>query len=533
MKMVCSFVVSPAQAAALTSHTERMPQTRASRCSSQQKSSTSPYNSQLLCRKVEVTKSRIFSQLSVISGSIQPAAHFSPTIVSRKSYLLHFAYTPFCPRNEKMGVPKKWIPVLSFFTVFIIIRVSERICGNFLMALDSKPSPFIAESPPQLDIQPRLQHTDQAPLLPIADTQFQNGTVKPIDEPYTKMIVIPRTKDEDVAWVTENFGSKEYIHSSIYSADDSSANLHPPKNKGHEVMIYLSYIIDNYDNLSDVNIFMHSHRYSWHNDALLDHDAVQMISRLSAERVQREGYMNMRCTNRHLAFGGVGDANPEFLGHWEPGCPSWMHPGTMEEDVNKQEETMLAKCWSELFPLDPIPEVLAQPCCAQFAVSRDRIRSLPLAKYVFYRDWLLRTSLSDYISGRVWEYVWQFVFTGKNVVCPKEHVCYCDGFGVCFGGEEEYVAYYKKNDERVRLEEELKKWREDSDRMQQLRGEERSDEAWEIEEPEVGRDLELEGRIKGLQAWCDRMRQLAKENGDVAMNRAVEAGRAWQDGDGF
>jgi hypothetical protein len=210
-----------------------------------------------------------------------------------------------------------------------------------------------------------------------------------------------------------------------------------------------------------------------------------------------------------------------------------MHPGTIEEDVNKQEETMLAKCWSELFPLDPIPDVLAQPCCAQFAMSRERIRSLPLARYVFYRDWLLGTSLSDYISGRVWEYVWQFVFTGENVVCPKEHLCYCDGFGVCFGSEEEYDAFYKRNRERVRLEEELKKWREDSEKIRQLREEGKSDEIRAIEEPEMGRDLELEGRIKGLQAWCDKRRQLAKEHGDVAMNRANEAGREWRDGDGF
>jgi hypothetical protein len=133
----------------------------------------------------------------------------------------------------------------------------------------------------------------------------------------------------------------------------------------------------------------------------------------------------------------------------------------------------------------------------------------------------------------VWEYVWQFVFTGENVVCPKEHLCYCDGFGVCFGSEEEYDAFYKRNRERVRLEEELKKWREDSEKIRQLREEGKSDEIRAIEEPEMGRDLELEGRIKGLQAWCDKKRQLAKEHGDVAMNRANEAGREWRDGDGF
>lgn len=135
--------------------------------------------------------------------------------------------------------------------------------------------------------------------------------------------------------------------------------------------------------------------------------------------------------------------------HWEPGCPGWLHPGAVEEDLSKQEETLIAKTWLELFPHDPIPNVLAQPCCGQFAISRDRIRSLPLETYIYYRDWLMETHLSDYISGRIWEYVWQFVFTGENVVCPKEHVCYCDGFGVCFGGEEEYEAYWVKNRERL------------------------------------------------------------------------------------
>jgi hypothetical protein len=131
--------------------------------------------------------------------------------------------------------------------------------------------------------------------------------------------------------------------------------------------------------------------------------------------------------------------------HWEPGCPDWIHPGAIEEDMNKQEESLMARSWTELFPDNPIPQVLAQPCCGQFAVSRNRIRSLPLARYVFYRDWLLRTNLSDYSSGRIWEYIWQFVFTRHNVVCPKEHIYYYDGFGVCFGSEEAYEEYWVKD----------------------------------------------------------------------------------------
>lgn len=195
---------------------------------------------------------------------------------------------------------------------------------------------------------------------------------------------------------------------------------------------------------------------------------------------------------------------------------------------------MLAKSWSELFPFDPIPYTLAQPCCAQFAISRDRIRSLPLARYVYYRDWLLRTSLSDYISGRVWEYVWQFVFTGQNIVCPAEHVCLCDGFGVCFGGEEEFDNYRQKNTMRVDLEEELKKWNEDKETWDKIIEDKTPEEDRELKEPpEIGKDLELKGRIDALTAWCSAQKQKAKEHGDVAMNRAKEAGRPWKDGDGF
>jgi len=125
----------------------------------------------------------------------------------------------------------------------------------------------------------------------VAKVSFQPGNLKGAGDSYTKAIVIPKTIEEDVSWIEANFGGDENIRKAIYIVDDPTAELHPPKNKGNEVMVYLSYIIDHYNNLSDVNIFMHSHRFAWHNDDLLDNDAVQMIARLSAERIQREGYM--------------------------------------------------------------------------------------------------------------------------------------------------------------------------------------------------------------------------------------------------
>ena len=57
------------------------------------------------------------------------------------------------------------------------------------------------------------QHkTDQAKA---AITDFRTGTVKAVGEPYSKMLVVSRTRDEEVDWISENYGGDEYIKFSI------------------------------------------------------------------------------------------------------------------------------------------------------------------------------------------------------------------------------------------------------------------------------------------------------------------------------
>ncbi|KAJ9357749.1 hypothetical protein C8Q69DRAFT_396414 [Paecilomyces variotii] len=340
---------------------------------------------------------------------------------------------------------------------------------------------------------------------------YAPGTAKPPGSFYSKMLVVPRIKEEDTEWIERELPDWE---AAVYVADDPSAPLHPPKNKGHEVMVYLTFIIDNYENLPDIMAFMHAHQMAWHNDDILDWNAAEMLRRLNPNRVAREGYMNMRC-------------------NWSPGCPDWMHPGTLEEDSSKQEETMLARSWSEIFPNDPIPDVLAQPCCAQFALSRERVLAIPKSRFVFYRDWLLRTELSDYISGRVWEYLWHVVFTGENVFCPLQNVCYCDGFGLCFGGEAEMDEFFGIRFQRNDLQEELDRWREKSQDIENARASGLLGETSDLEIPEVGRDAILQEQIDQKNQMLYNLKMAAMERGNDPRHRAKEAGRPWKEGDGF
>jgi Protein of unknown function (DUF3431) len=345
-------------------------------------------------------------------------------------------------------------------------------------------------------------------------TPFVPGTAKPAGSNYTRHLVMAKTKKEDVDWIYDE--ALDSIEKKVYGVDDRHAALKVPKNKGHEVMVYLTYIIDHYDELPDVSIFMHAHQFAWHQNELLNNDGVEMVKRLSSERVSREGYMNLRC-------------------HWMPGCPDWMHPGTVDVDINKQEETIMAQAWAELFPDRAIPEVLAQPCCAQFALSRDRIMVRSKERYEFFREWLLRTPLDDKISGRVWEYLWQVVFTDQPVFCPNQWACYCDGYGVCFENEQDFDDWFQLRWKRLNLELDLKEWRKKAEKVEEYRQRGRlvGIEGSEIDIPEIGKNAELTAEMARLEVMMEDERMKAIERGADPRFRAYTAGREWNEGDGY
>lgn len=337
----------------------------------------------------------------------------------------------------------------------------------------------------------------------------QNGGPRNKGSVYSRVLVVPCMKEDEVVWIKQELPE---IAKAVYVVNDSTAFMRPPKNKGHEVMVYLTYIIDNYASLPDVSIFMHAHRWTHHNDGLLDNDAVEMISRLSDNHVIRRGYVNLRC-------------------EWDPGCPEWLHPVHSQASLGKQEEAVLSRCWRELFPSDPVPPFLSQPCCAQFALSKERILSIPLSRYIFYRDWVLTTPLSDYISGRIWEYLWQYMFSGEYANCPLEHVCYCDGFGICFGGETQYQGFVELKMEMEKMEMKLDDLNPKANREKQL-----IRDYWQGPRITPFSNLQpayLSDQIQAMKKELKSRKMDALERGEFAQNRAEECGRPWKQGDGF
>ena len=63
-------------------------------------------------------------------------------------------------------------------------------------------------------------------------------------------------------------------------------------------------------------------------------------------------------------------------------------------DEQQELSALFAQLWGVLFAgeLGPLPEWVHSPCCAEFVVSKGRVRSHPRRFYVDMLDWLTYTT---------------------------------------------------------------------------------------------------------------------------------------------
>ena len=203
-------------------------------------------------------------------------------------------------------------------------------------------------------------------------------------------------------------------------------------------MIYHQYFYDFYDDLPDISILIHSQKESWHVEGLLEQSMLFSLNHLDLREALRRRFLNLRVT-------------------WGIGCSNGAMNTTrvQEESGNAPEQKAMQEAFRANFNLYDIPEILATPCCSQIVVIKELIQSVPREQYQHHIQWLLRTSLDDSISGRVWEHMWQYLFLKQAVDCPIEHKAYCRLYHICFGGRRQYDEWIELNDGRQKLEGEI------------------------------------------------------------------------------
>ena len=193
--------------------------------------------------------------------------------------------------------------------------------------------------------------------------------------------------------------------------NDPDANMTVTRNKGNEASAYLTYLITHYHNLPEYMVFLHARRYQWHNDDPM-YDHVPLLQNLRLQHVADVGYASLRC-------------------NWNPGCKVGLRPDEAVEDGLFGIQSGYWDAFAELFPGAEVPREVGHPCCAQFAVSRERVREKPVRHYEKVRQWVWESDMHPGRSGRIMEYMWHVVFGKPAVDCPDAGVCFCQKYGKC------------------------------------------------------------------------------------------------------
>ncbi|TVY84874.1 hypothetical protein LSUE1_G000680 [Lachnellula suecica] len=244
-------------------------------------------------------------------------------------------------------------------------------------------------------------------------------------------LVIASTLAQDYSW-TSNIRIPN-LRIIPFVADNPNSTYHPPLNKGREAMIYLTYIYQFYGSLPDISIFVHADDESWHVDSIFGRSTAYTLNHLDLNEVLQRQYLNLHVD-------------------WKHACPAWINTSsTSNENESKFEQPFMAAAFTANFPNETVPEILAQPCCSQFAVTREAILSVPREQYQHQINWLLRSAFSDELTGRMWEHMWQFLFLKEVVVCPLEYKALCAGWHICFGSQEEMNGWKKLAKDREDL----------------------------------------------------------------------------------
>lgn len=260
-----------------------------------------------------------------------------------------------------------------------------------------------AERPPE-ESRPKEAATET--LISGEVHRSQSATHSPSAQPtaLSKGVVMGRLNDDkfNTDWVNDLEDWQSFIYIvDLEEGANSSTGYRTKMNRAHEAMPYLTYIIQHYPTFPDVVAFVHPHRggrgahdSAWHTD-VPHNDAVTMLNSLRVDTVAERGYVNLRCVDAL------------------PGCPNEIQPWRDPPDVEKTAEHVFPYYYASLFNVSlsqvrAQASVVAQPCCAQFAVSNQQILARPKAEYEHFVDFLENTvqdGHEDETAGRVMEYM--------------------------------------------------------------------------------------------------------------------------------
>jgi hypothetical protein len=172
----------------------------------------------------------------------------------------------------------------------------------------------------------------------------------------------------------------------VYDKETPSNKYNVPFNKGNEASVYLKYIIDNYNNLSDYTFFIHDEDYSWHHDGSIETCLVTAMN-------SNELFFNVNHT--------------------------YLQPYS---HISEKEDLMkwYNKYIEPYIPYEKLPNkdwLSGYKACAQFLVHKSLILHLPCKFYIDIYNWI--NEFENYkLSGYFLEWTWHLFW----VISPTYNI---------------------------------------------------------------------------------------------------------------
>ena len=173
----------------------------------------------------------------------------------------------------------------------------------------------------------------------------------------------------------------------IYDKETPTNPYNVPINRGNEASVYLKYIIDNYEKLTDYTFFIHDEEYSWHHHGSIEERFIEAVK-------SNKLFFNIN----HVTFGSYANSIAEKV--------------ELMKWLNKYIEPYI--------PFDKLPNkdwFIGNKGCAQFLVHKSRIKNLPLKFYQDIYDWILNFpngKLAGYFLEWTWHLFWDIYPTINN-----------------------------------------------------------------------------------------------------------------------
>ena len=173
----------------------------------------------------------------------------------------------------------------------------------------------------------------------------------------------------------------------VYDKENPDNPLNIPVNKGNEASVYLKYIIDYYDELSDFTFFIHDEEYSWHHSgSIIDKYKEAINSNRYYYNINDKCFWN----KRNIIINNHGKPIYNLFMNW--------YKEFLEEHI----------------PFSKIPNnkdfLYGFRGSAQFLVHKKLIQNFPKEFYIKLYDWIITTEIPTYFSGRFLEWTWHVMW---------------------------------------------------------------------------------------------------------------------------